>query len=1036
MHRSSDYIELHARSAFSWHRGSSKPETLVERAAELGLPALALCDRDGVYGSARLHYAGKEHGVRGIVGTELTLTNGTVLPVLVKTRTGYQNLCRLLTRAKLRAAKNESQVTWTELREYGEGLVALTGDEEGPVRHFLDQGDRESARENIRCLLDIFGPDHLYVELQRHRARGETPILRELVEFSREFQLPPLATNGVLYAAPTGRALMDAFTCLRLHTRLDQAKDQLCLNRERCLKSAERMSHLFASLPEAITHTRSLAEQLEFTLEDLGYRFPQFPTPNGESAYAFLRDRTYEGARSRYPHITTPIRRQLEHELTLIHKLGFEGYFLIVWDLVQYARTSDILVQGRGSAANSAVCYCLGITAVDPIGNGLLFERFLSEGRNAWPDIDLDLPSGDRRERVIQEVYRRFAPYGAAMTANVITYRGRSAFREMAKVLDFPEDTISRFSDLFSSGDFPHTLELQDQIRQSGVPVNHPRITSLVQLYQSVYGLPRHLGQHSGGMVMCTEGLDSIVPLENATMPGRSVLQWDKDDCEDLGIIKVDLLGLGMMAAIQDSLTLCTQRGHPVDLATVPKDDRLTFEMMQRADTIGVFQIESRAQMATLPRMKPRNFYDIAIEVSLVRPGPITGDLTHPYLDRRDGKQAIDYIHPSLTPVLKRTLGVPLFQEQVLRMAMILADFTGTEAEELRRAMGFKRDDERLQKVGVKLRQAMQRKGIGKDVQDKMVKAIGSFALYGFPESHAVSFGLLAYVSTWLKAHRGAEFYTALLNNQPMGFYSSATLIKDARRHGIKTRAVSIFHSLWETQVVDDHTLQLGLHQVKGLSRNSGERIVQERRRNNWSTLDDFIVRTEVSRDERRVLAQIGALNGLAKHRRDALWNVERTVHQQDLFYAAEDKAISSNLALDPMKPFERLHADYQGLELSTGPHPMSFVRKKLPNVWLAKDILSAREGQILTIAGMVICRQRPGTAKGNLFLSLEDETGISNAFVPRPVFEQLRLLIVQEPVLQVTGPLQLSRGSHSVLAQDIQPIRLGKLQATSHDFH
>jgi len=1069
------YVELHARSAFSWHRGASMPEALMTRAAELGHGALAVTDRDGIYGAPRLHQTGKEAGVRAIVGAEVTMEDESVLPLLVESRTGYRNLCRMLTRAKLRAPKNESRVAWKELADCAEGLVALTGDEEGCLRCCLARGDHAGARDQLERLRAIFDPDHLYVEVQRHRVRGEVPVLRESVRLAESCQLPLLATNGVLYDEPSRRAVMDAFTCLRNHTTLDAAGDRLAGNRERALKSAAEMTRLFRQLPHALRNTVSLSERLEFGLEDLGYHFPHFPCEAGETMADRLRCETYRGARERYSRITARVRSQLQHELELIIRLGFEGYFLIVWDLVRYARSEGILVQGRGSAANSAVCYCLGITAVDPIGSGLLFERFLSEGRNSWPDIDLDLPSGDRREQVIQEVYRRFAPYGAAMTANVITYRGRSAFREMAKVLDFPGDVMDRFSELFYSGDFPHTLKLEEQVRQSGVAGDHPRLPVLIQLYTAIHGMPRHLGQHSGGMVICSEGLDSIVPLENATMPGRRVLQWDKEDCADLGIIKVDLLGLGMMSAIQDTLTLCAERGHPVDLARMPQDDPATYAMMQRADTIGVFQIESRAQMATLPRMKPKCFYDVAIEVSLVRPGPITGDLTHPYLNRRDGKERVDYIHPDVKPVLERTLGVPLFQEQVLRMAMILADFSGNEAEELRRAMGFKRDDERLRKVGLKLREAMTRKGIAGGVQEKMVKAIGSFALYGFPESHAISFALLAYASTWLKCHRPVEFYTALLNNQPMGFYSPATLIKDAQRHGIRALAVSVIESDWEHRVVDERTIRLGLRQVKGLSRTGGLRIVEERRRQRWKGLNDFLWRTGLDRDERRVLAQIGALNGLVRHRREALWRVERRLDEADLFdrveagedgvefsqgmeataLLAEDSPAygeggsggkgengengkNGGSPLGPMTSVDRLEADYQGLALTTGPHPMAYAREQLPGVWRAREILQATEGARITVAGMVICRQRPGTAKGNLFLSLEDETGISNAFVPKALFEKYRLLLVTEPFLKVTGIVQLSRGAHSILAEDVQPLDPGGAMElpSSHDFH
>lgn len=641
------------------------------------------------------------------------------------------------------------------------------------------------------------------------------------------------------------------------------------------------------------------------------------------------------------------------------------------------------------------------------------------------------------------------------MTANVITYRGRSAMREMGKVLGIPDDILGRFSDLYARGDYKHTLELQQHIEKSGLQHGHPRMPALIKLYQEVHRLPRHLGQHSGGMVICDQGLDTVVPLENASMPGRVVLQWDKDDCEDLGIVKVDLLGLGMMAAIEETITLCAQRGEQreIDIAHIPKDDPDTFAMMQAADTVGVFQIESRAQMATLPRMKPKTFYDVVIEVAIIRPGPIAGGLVHPYLNRRAGREPIDYIHPKFQPILERTLGVPLFQEQVLQMAMVIADFSGSEAEDLRRAMSFHRSPERMAKVMAKLRAAMDSNDVEKDVQDRIVSAIQSFALYGFPESHAISFGLLAYASVWLKAHRPVEFYTALLNNQPMGFYSSATLIKDALRHGIKVYPVNIVHSQVRCTVESDHALRLGLGQVHGLNRAAAERIVAERARHPWRSLSDFLYRTQLNRAERRMLARIGALNGLAlaTHRRDALWQVERFIDPDDLFSYAEWKQQQEthtqqmqmqphtieDTPLNPMDAFERLQSDFAGTGMTTGPHPMGLIRADLPHVIPANALNRYPHGKTVIIAGQVICRQRPSTAGGHVFISLEDETGISNAFVPSPTFELYRLTITQEPFLQITGKLQnvdnvISIYTHRVKALPFQ----ARFQSRSHDFH
>lgn len=1016
------------------------------------MPVIALADRDGVYGSARASFKGKETGVRAIVGAEVTLECGCAVPLLVESRRGYQNLCQMLTRSKLRAPKGEGAVAWSELEEFAEGLVCLSGDEEGPVRRALDSGDREGAEAALERLSRIYGRDRTWVEIQRHRVRGESWVVRQLVDLARSRNQQLLATNGASYTKKAERPLLDAFTCLRNYTTLDDAGALLAKNAENYLKSSAQMEALFADLPEAVSNSVRLAERLEFGLKDLGYQFPRSPTENGESMAGMLRRLTYEGAKARYGKKYRPaVRDQLEHEFALIEKLGFCGYFLIVWEITQFAKREGILAQGRGSAANSAVCYSLGITNVDPVGGELLFERFLSEGRKSWPDIDIDLPSGDRREAVIQHVYERFAPRGAAMTANVITYRGRSAMREMGKVLGIPEDVLGRFSELYGRGDYPNTMELREHVAKSGLPLEHPRLPALTHLYHLVYGMPRHLGQHSGGMIVSDRPLDLVVPLENASMPGRVVVQWDKDDCEDLGIIKVDLLGLGMLSAMQDSVEICRQRGRPVDLANLPYDDPAIYEMLQKADTVGLFQVESRAQMAALPRIKPACFYDVAIQTAIIRPGPIVGKLVHPFINRRNGREKIDYIDPLFEPVLKRTLGVPLFQEQVLRMAMIIADFTGSEAEELRRAMSFHRSEERMQRVMAKLRAAMISKGVKPDLQERIVKSIQSFALYGFPESHAISFALIAYASAWLKVHRPAEFYVGLLNNQPMGFYSAATLIKDAKRRGIRVKPVSVLESDVLSSVETDAIIRLGLRQVKSLSRDAAERIEGERHRAPFADLRDFLLRTRLHKDERRVLAKIGALNGLAEHRRAALWQAELDLDPDDLFLGGNRSARSEvdraapterrppSDSLPPMNPTERLAADYAGLHLTTGPHPMAYIREQLlaDKILRSDDLVNAKNGAEITIAGLVICRQRPSTAKGHVFLSLEDEAGIANAFVPAPTFEEFRPTITQETFLKIRGRVQRVDNVISIYTNHVEPLAFEAVtNSFSYDFH
>ncbi len=1083
------YIELHASSAFSFLRGGSFPEQLAEVAAELEMPALALCDRDGVYGAQRFSVAAREHGIRPIIGAELSMEDGSILPVLVENRTGYKNLCQLLTQAHLRSEKGKCPVRWDELPEFAEGLVAFLGSArlqragfgilpkrtflesrftdqiepkkssgmQNPFASTLQACAPQNAADRAEFLIHAFGRENVFVEIQRHFIRGEERINRKLIDLAHANRLPLIATNSVQYAKPYGRKVLDVFTCIREHTHLDAAGKLLSQNAERHLKSDRQMRELFHDLPEAIENTSRLAERLTFSLENLGYKFPEYPVPAGHTMDSFLRTIVWFGAQQRYAAIRPKVKRQIEEELILITKLGFPGYFLIVWDIVNFCREHNIMVQGRGSAANSAVCYCLGITPVDPVENHLVFERFLNESRKGWPDIDLDLPSGDRREAVIQEIYRRYGKHGAAMTANVISYRGRSAAREIGKALNFSPSIIDRFSHLFASGDFPHTLELESQIEQAGLPKDHPRMPAFIRLYHAIYGLPRHLGQHSGGMIICQNKLSSFVPLENASMPGRVVAQWDKDDCEDLGIVKVDLLGLGMMSVMQDALELCGRRGRPLDLAHIPKDDAATYEIMQRADTIGVFQIESRAQMATLPRMKPECFYDVVIEVAIIRPGPIQGDMVHPYLARRARKEPVTYFDERLKPVLERTLGVPLFQEQMLKIAMIMADFSGNEAEELRRALSFHRSEERMRKVSVKLRAAMERKGVAPDQIDKIIHSITSFALYGFPESHAISFAILAYGSAYLKVHRAPEFYASLLNNQPMGFYTPATIVKDAQRHGVKVKPVCVTESDWRCTVIDNNTFRLGLCVVNGLRQEHGEQIKDERKHRAFKSLDDFKRRVSLSKAELRTLAELGAFNCFAQHRRAAMWKVEETIYDDLLGSAGASPAVSrasrdthrevfgggaeksrqgARAPLPPMTLPERVRADYDTMNLTTGPHPMKLLRERLQNVWRAIDLTKAKHGSIVQIAGNVICRQRPGTAKGFVFVSLEDETGVSNAIVDPDLFERFRLLITEEDFLVIEGEVQNSDNVVLIKTRQIKPLAHGELVGSeSHDF-
>jgi error-prone DNA polymerase len=1121
------YIELHSRSAFSFLEGSSLPESLIARCAELKMPAMALLDRDGVYGAPRFHMAAKKIGLKAHIGAEVTteiadcrfpiedskprrtICNCFRLPLLVSSRVGYQNLCCLITKMKLRAAKNEGTVFEDELQEHAEGLVCLTGGDDGPFANALRTGGIAEARRITEHLIHIFGQKNVYVELQRHFHRQQELRNQVAIEIARSLYLPLLATNSVCYATQDARELCDVFTALRNHCTLNTAGRLLERNSECHLKSPEQMQALFADLPEAIANTVELSARLEFTLEDLGYEFPKYPVPEGESMMSLLRERAREGFQLRYGPASADLKQraqaQIGRELALIEKLKLPGYFLIVWDLIRFCREQNILVQGRGSAANSAVCYSLGITAVDPVGMELLFERFLSEERGEWPDIDLDLPSGDEREKVIQYLYRRYGERGAAMTANVITYRSRMASREIGKVLGFDPETLDKVSAAVSHWEYRDANDTFDhRFRDAGLDLRHPCIRKYFELCEAIQDLPRHLGQHSGGMVICQGQLDSVVPLEPASMPGRVVVQWDKEDCADLGIIKVDLLGLGMMAVLKDSIELIRDHyGEEVDLAHLPADDPEIYSALEKADTIGMFQIESRAQMSCLPRLKPKKFYDIVVQVAIIRPGPIVGQMVNPYLERRQRRQDVTYAHPSLEPVLKRTLGVPLFQEQLLKMAMVVAGFTGGEAEELRRAMGFKRSEKRMREIEAKLRAGMTRNGISPQAQEEIVLSITSFALYGFPESHAASFALLGYASAFLKCHYLAAFTAALLNNQPMGFYSPATIVKDAQRHGLKVLPVDVTKSEWNCRLEAFNyqplanvgrrapnirvartfrsepgsgkkarpiqALRLGLRYVRGLHEEAGQAIARERNRDPFTSIHDLVRRVpELRKDELNTLAEIGALNAIGLQIEDCRFQIEKkpdynhhrseihnpkselSFHRRDALWSAAAAANPSGPLLenvstpdDPsplemMTDEERLVADFRGTGITVGPHPMAYHRARMKKfgVHRASDLGKLPSGRRVRIAGGVIARQRPGTAKGFVFLSLEDETGISNAIITPDLFQKNRLLLATEQFLLIEGTLQNQDRVISVKAARVAPLTITCAQTSSHDFY
>ncbi|HEY1810177.1 MAG TPA: error-prone DNA polymerase, partial [Acidobacteriaceae bacterium] len=959
------YIELHAASAFSFLEGASQPEDLIERAVELEMPSMALLDRNGFYGAARFHSSAQLNGMKAHVGVEVAtsafgsrltppawlphqfLNEPARLPLLCTSRAGYQNLCQLITQFKMReTTKAEGSATCDDLTQFAGGLICMTGGEEGPLAAALARGGEAAGRAVVEELTRLFGPENVYIELQRHQEREEEARNQAALRIARSLRLPVVATNGVRYANPGDREVLDVFTAIRNHVDLDHAGRLLSRNNHLYLRRAAEMTTLFRDIPGAIETTREIAQRLPFELCDLGYEFPHYPVPDGETMDSFLRKRVDEGVRLRYgrmkPDLQERAKKQVEHELALIAKLGFAGYFLIVWDIVQYCKRNGILIQGRGSAANSAVCYALEITAIDPVGMELLFERFLNENRGEWPDIDLDLPSEEKREQAIQYVYQRYGELGAAMTANVITYRGKSAAREVGKAMGFDAESLGRLTSLVSQWEWRGENDtMANSFHHAGFDVQHPRIAKYLELCVRLQDLPRHLGQHSGGMVICQGQLNHVVPLERASMPGRTVVQWDKEDCADLGIVKVDLLGLGMMAVIKDCMELIPEHyGEPVDLANLPQDAGV-YEVLQKADTVGMFQIESRAQMASLPRNHPEQFYDLVVQVAIIRPGPIVGKMMHPYMRRRQKKEEVTYPHPSLEPVLRRTLGVPLFQEQLLRIAMTVANFSGAEAEELRRAVGMRRSWQRMKDLEVKLRSGMTQNNIAPQTQDEIVQAISSFALYGFPESHAASFALLAYASAYFKVKYLAAFTCAILNNQPMGFYSPAVLVKDAQRHGLRVRPIDVQVSEWACTVEHESdgtlVLRLGLGYARGLRQQAGEAIAAARRQHgSFRSVDELALRVpELNRKEIALLANIGTLNHVAGigHRRDALWQVERAGKPEGPLLTHSGALLADPPEVSPLRAMtaeERLVADYAGTGLTTGKHPMAYRRAAL----------------------------------------------------------------------------------------------------------
>ncbi|MEX2181205.1 MAG: error-prone DNA polymerase [Gemmatimonadaceae bacterium] len=1070
------FAELHCHSTFSLLDGASDPEPLVERALELGLAALALTDHDDVGGVVRFGTAAAAAGLPGILGAELTVEVSlpgkraglpprlTHLVCLAESREGWGNITTLITRAREEHARGSPRVGLELLAAHADGIFALSGCPRGWVPQLLAAGVPAAARRAAGTLAEIFR-GRFALECWDHSLPEERALTRALVPLARALDLPWVVTNDVHYARRRDRAAHDVLSALRHGATLDEMGTRLRPNGEWHLKGYAQLAERWRGMEEGLTATLPIAERCAFRLAALKPAFPLYPgLPAGVTADEYLATLVERGAQERWGWKRTARHdRQIERELTLIARLGLAGYFLIVWDIARFARREGILCQGRGSAANSAICYCLDITAVDPIAHNLLFERFLSEERQEYPDIDIDFAHRER-ERVLQYVYERYGRDHAAMVCEHITWRNRSAIRDAARTLGFSPDQADALV---------RSLERRDPGRRkapegpipmaaSGFDGRDPRVQKLAGIIEGLRGAPRHRGIHVGGFVLTAEPLHTVVAIEPASMEDRTVIQWEKDDLDGAGLIKIDLLGLGMLTVLQDCLAyLRTTRGKRIDLGQLEQDPAV-YDDLCRADSVGVFQVESRAQMNTLPRLKPRNFYDLVVQVSLIRPGPIQGDMVNPYLRRRAGLEPVTYLHPSLESVLKRTLGVPLFQEQGMQVAVAAARFTPGEADTLRKAMGYKRTRRKMAEIGQRMLDGMKANGIADDVAQRIFHQIEGFADYGFPESHAASFALIVYASAYLRHHYAPEFLCAMLNAQPMGFYAPGTLIEDARRHGVRVAPVNVRRSSW------DHTLEpsprpgappivrLGLRAVIGLGGHSRERIERAcglrvpehggKAPRPFTSIADFVHRTGLDRRALRALAGAGAFDVFvqdeppARRRRAALWGVLVAERESSatltLPLFPESKVPES---LPAFAPVELTEADYRLTGLSLNGHPLKHLRPLLdPNgVSTARGLRRHRDGERVAHAGLVICRQRPQTAKGFCFLTLEDETGTVNVVITPARYEEQAQLISTSPLLLVRGVLQVAQGVYNIRAKDFVAMRAGAGEESvrGHDY-
>jgi len=1038
----SSYAELTCLSNHTFLTGASHPEELVERAHELGLKALALTDRDGLYGIVKAHLACREVGMKLLVGSELTFEDAPRITFIVQDLAGYKNLCRLITRARTARPKGEASLPFAALEGHTEGLFALL---------------RFPHAETAQQLKNLFG-EQLRLAVMRHLCAGDEQTLQEMVALGRALEVPLVAVNDVHTHRPERQPLQDVLVCIREKTCLEQAGRRLFGNAERTLKSPAEMEALFADLPEAVANTVQLADACTFQLDEIAYQFPAEDLPADHTPESWLRELSFAGAKKRYAgEIPPAVAAQIERELELIEELGYPGYFLTLWTIVEFARSRGILCQGRGSAANSIVCYCLGITAIDPVRMDLLFERFMSRERNEPPDIDVDFEH-ERREEVLQHIYEKYGRDRAAMVCEVISYKGRSAVRDTGKALGLSLDQVDKLASAASP--FEVEVPSPQDVASLGLDPEDRAVQLTLQLAKELLGFPRHLSIHTGGFAITRGPLYDLVPVENGAMEGRTVVQWDKDDVAAAGILKVDLLSLGMLSAMAKTMRAVGEiEGKPLELATIPPEDPVTYDMLSDADTVGVFQIESRAQMNMGMSLRPRTFYDLVIQVGIIRPGPIIGGMVPPFLRRRHGIAPVIYPHPVFKPILERTLGVTLFQEQIMRLAVEAAGFTLGEADNLRRAMGHKRSHEKLMALKERFIVGLGRLGLTRDQGEAIFAQFEGFSHYGFPESHSASYALLAYASGWLKRYHPAAFACGLLNSQPMGFYAPHTLIEDARRHGVPARPVDVQVSDYdctleklETPVtpVSPHApreqwlaVRLGMRLVRGLREDAARHLEAERRkRGPFTSLYDLWRRTHLSRADLSRLAAADALRALLPEgasRREALWHVHALPTDEGDLFARVQPPPEPSPQLPALSRRETVLSDYHMTGTSLLAHPMELMRESLRNAGVldSRQVAKARRGKPVTLAGLAIIRQRPGTAKGMCFITLEDEHGFVNVVITPDVYERYRRTIRTSLFLLVHGKIERAGKVTNVKTSRVEELKLGDdLAVSTRDFH